>query len=94
MFNPAIDSNPGGCDVGAPRVDDVAPHVLAVDRAIVGPKESVGPVRFGLPKQTRLPWMMQRSPATFCLKADAGGIGACARANMFGYSWYVTETSA
>ena len=33
MFNLAIDSKLRGCDVVAVRVDDVAPHGYAVDRA-------------------------------------------------------------
>jgi hypothetical protein len=35
MFNQAIDSKLRGCDVVAPKIDDVAPNGYAVDRAAV-----------------------------------------------------------
>jgi integrase len=53
MFNLAIDSKLRGCDVVALRVEDVAPHGLAVDRAIVRQKKTGRPVRFELTEQTR-----------------------------------------
>ncbi len=53
MFNLAIDSKLRGCDVVALRVDDVAPHGLAVDRATVRQKKTGRPVRFEITEQTR-----------------------------------------
>jgi hypothetical protein len=40
MFNLAIDSKLRGCDVVSLRVEDVAPHGLAVDRATVRQKKT------------------------------------------------------
>jgi integrase len=53
MFNLALDSKLRGCDVVALRVDDVAPHGFAVDRATVRQKKTGRPVRFELTEQTR-----------------------------------------
>ena len=53
MFNLAIDSKLRGCDVVAVRVDDVAPHGEAVDRATVRQKKTGRPVRFELTEHTR-----------------------------------------
>jgi integrase len=53
MFNLAIDSKLRGCDVVSLRVEDVAPHGQAVDRAIVRQKKTGQPVRFELTEQTR-----------------------------------------
>jgi len=53
MFNLAIDSKLRGCDVVCLKVEDVAPHGLAVDRATVRQKKTGHPVRFELTEQTR-----------------------------------------
>ena len=53
MFNLAIDSKLRGCDVVSLKVEDVAPHGLAVDRATVRQKKTGHPVRFELTEQTR-----------------------------------------
>src|SRR4249919_4150988 len=53
MFNLAIDSKLRGCDVVALKVDDIAPHGYAVDRATVRQKKTGQPVRFELTEQTR-----------------------------------------
>jgi integrase len=53
MFNLAIDSNLRGCDVVSLRVEDVAPHGHAVDRATVRQKKTGQPVKFELKEQTR-----------------------------------------
>jgi len=53
MFNLAIDSKLRGCDVVALKVEDIAPHGYAVDRATVRQKKTGRPVRFELTKQTR-----------------------------------------
>ena len=53
MFNLAIDSKLRGCDVVAVKVDDIAPHGHAVDRATVRQKKTGIPVRFEITEQTR-----------------------------------------
>jgi len=53
MFNLAIDSKLRGCDVIGLRVEDVAPHGHAADRATVRQKKTGQPVRFELTEQTR-----------------------------------------
>lgn len=53
MFNLAIDSKLRGCDVVALKVEDVAPHGQAVDRATVRQKKTGRPVRFELTEPTR-----------------------------------------
>jgi integrase len=52
MFNLAIDSKPRGCDVVALRVEDIAPHGYAGDRATVGQRKTGQPVRFEVTEQT------------------------------------------
>ena len=53
MFNLAIDSKLRGCDVVALRVEDVAPHGHAIDRATVRQKKTGQAVRFEMTEQTR-----------------------------------------
>jgi integrase len=53
MFNLAIDSKLRGCDVVSLKLEDVAPHGLAIDRAIVRQKKTGHPVRLELTEQTR-----------------------------------------
>src|SRR5436190_2979330 len=53
MLNLAIDSKLRGCDVVSLRVEDVAPHGLAVDRATVRQKKTGQPVKFEMTEQTR-----------------------------------------
>jgi len=53
MFNLAIDSKLRGCDVVSLRVEDVAPHGHAVDRATVRQKKTGQPVKFELTERTR-----------------------------------------
>jgi integrase len=52
LFNLAIDSKLRGCDVVALKVEDIAPHGYAVDRATVRQKKTGRPVRFELTEQT------------------------------------------
>ena len=54
MFNLAIDSKLGSCDVVAVRVDDVARSGYSMDRATIRQKKTGRPVRFELTDQTRL----------------------------------------
>jgi integrase len=53
MFNLAIDSKQCGCDVVAIKVEDVAPHGYAADRATVRQRKTGRPVRFELTEQAR-----------------------------------------
>jgi hypothetical protein len=53
MFNLAIDGKLRGCDVVSLRVEDIAPHGHAVDRATVRQKKTGQPVRFEMTEQTR-----------------------------------------
>ncbi len=53
MFNLAIDSKLRGCDVISLKVEDVAPHGYANDRATVRQRKTGRPVKFELTQQTR-----------------------------------------
>jgi hypothetical protein len=53
LFNLAIDSKLRGCDLVSVRVEDVAPHGYAVDRATVRQTKTGLPVRFEITEQTR-----------------------------------------
>jgi integrase len=53
LFNVAIDSKLRGCDVVRLRVEDVAPHGYAVDRATVRQRKTGRPVRFEITEQAR-----------------------------------------
>lgn len=53
MFNLAIDSKLRGCDVVSLKVEDVAPHGHAIDRANVRQRKTGQPVRFEMSEQTR-----------------------------------------
>jgi integrase len=53
LFNLAIDSKLRGCDVVVLKVEDVAPHGYAIDRATVRQRKTGRPVRFELTEHTR-----------------------------------------
>jgi integrase len=53
LFNLAIDSKLRGCDVVSIKVEDVAPHGYAVDRATVRQKKTGRPVKFEITEPTR-----------------------------------------
>jgi len=53
LFNLAIDSKLRGCDLVSLKVEDVAPHGYAMERATVRQKKTNRPVRFELTEQTR-----------------------------------------
>ena len=53
LFNLAIDSKLRGCDLVSLKVENVAPHGYAVERATVRQKKTGRPVRFELTEQTR-----------------------------------------
>jgi hypothetical protein len=52
LFNLAIDSKLRGCDVVALKVEDIAPHGYAIERATVRQKKTGRPVRFEVTEQT------------------------------------------
>ena len=53
LFNLAIDSKLRGCDVVTLKVDVVAPHGVAIERAMVRQCKTGRPVTFELSEQTR-----------------------------------------
>lgn len=53
LFNLAIDSKLRGCDLVSLKIEDVAPHGYAMERATVRQKKTGRPVRFELTEQTR-----------------------------------------
>ncbi len=53
LFNLAIDSKLRACDVVSLKVEDVAPHGYAIDRATVHQRKTGRPVKFEITKQTR-----------------------------------------
>jgi integrase len=53
LFNLAIDSKLRGCDVVSLKIEDVAPHGYAVDRATIRQRKTGRPVKFELTEQTR-----------------------------------------
>jgi integrase len=53
LFNLAIDSKLPGCDVVSLKVEDVAPHGYAIERATARQKKTGRPVRFEITEQTR-----------------------------------------
>src|SRR3974390_2590484 len=53
LFNLAIDSKLRGCDVVSLKVEDVAPHGYAIERATVRQKKTGRPVRFEITAQPR-----------------------------------------
>ncbi len=53
LFNLAIDSKLRGCDVVALKVEDIAPHGHARNRATVRQRKTGRPVKFEITEQTR-----------------------------------------
>jgi len=53
LFNLAIDSKLRGCDVVSLKIENVAPHGYAVDRATIRQRKTGRPVKFELTDQTR-----------------------------------------
>jgi hypothetical protein len=52
MFNLAVDRKLRGCEVVALKVEDIAPHGYAVDRATIRQKKTGLPVRFEIAEHT------------------------------------------
>jgi hypothetical protein len=81
MFNLAIDSKLRGCDVVALKVEDIAPHGYAIDRATVRQRKTGRPVRFEVTEQTRQPSTTTSKPqasnlANFCSVVGVGRANA------------------
>jgi len=53
LFNLAVDSKLRACDVVSLKVEDVAPHGYAIDRATVRQRKTGRPVRFEITEHTR-----------------------------------------
>jgi integrase len=53
LFNVAVDSKLRGCDVVSLKVEDVAPHGYAIDRATVRQQKTSRAVKFEITEQTR-----------------------------------------
>ena len=53
LFNLAIDSKLRGCDLVSLKVEDVAPHGYAIDRATIRQRKTGRPVKFEITEQTR-----------------------------------------
>jgi len=53
LFNLAIDSKLRGCDLVSLRVEDIAPHGYANDRATIRQRKTGHPVKFEITEQTR-----------------------------------------
>ena len=53
LFNLAIDSKLRGCDLVSLKVEEVAPHGYALDRATVRQSKTGRPVKFEITEQTR-----------------------------------------
>lgn len=53
LFNLAIDSKLRGCDMVRLKVEDVAPHGYAINRATVRQSKTGRPVKFEITEQTR-----------------------------------------
>ena len=87
LFNLAIDSKLRGCDMVSLKVEDVAPHGYAIDRATVRQNKTGLPVRFEITEQTRQAIDEHLAapgsiPAISCSRADAAKAAASPPANM------------
>ena len=91
MFNLAINSKLRGCDVVRLKVEDVAPHGHAVDRATVRQKKTGQPVRFEMTEQTReavddFIRAANKKPGQHLFTADAAATVRLRHGNMLGWS--------
>jgi integrase len=81
IFNLAIDSKLRGCDVVSLKVEDVAPHGYALERATVRQQKTGRSVRFELSEQARQALedylrTTQKKPGEFLFSARPGS-GRC-----------------
>jgi integrase len=76
LFNLAIDSKLRACDLVSVKVENVAPHGYAIDRATVRQNKTGRPVRFEIAEQTRQAIdehlaATRKRPGDFCSVAAA-----------------------
>jgi integrase len=91
LFNLAIDSKLRGCDVVSLKVEDIAPHGSAMERATVRQKKTGRPVRFEITEQSRQSVdeylrAAKGSPGAFSLAAAGARRRASPQGNMQGSS--------
>ena len=91
LFNLAIDSKLRGCDVVSLKVEDVAPHGYAMERATVRQKKTGRPVRFEITEQSRQSVdeylrFCKRHPGAFSSAAAGARRRASQQGNMQGLS--------
>ena len=77
MFNLAIDSKLRACDVVSLRVETVAPHGYALDRATVRQRKTGRPVKFEITEPTRESidsylWTSGKKPGEFLFRGRGG----------------------
>ena len=84
LFNLAIDSKLRGCDLVSLKVEDVAPHGYAVDRATVRQNKTGRPVRFEITEQTR---QASRSAAAMAAASPPANMPACCRGGSPASVW-------
>jgi integrase len=77
LFNLAIDSKLRGCDVVSLKVEDIAPHGYAMERATVRQKKTGRPVRFEITEQCRQSVdaylsLIRRQPGSFLFGGRRG----------------------
>lgn len=87
LFNIAIDSKLRGCDVVRLKVDDVALHGYAMDRATVRQRKTGRPVKFEVTEQTRQSIdgylrLSRKMPGTTCFQEEGQTPAIWALANM------------
>ena len=78
LFNLAIDSKLRGCDAVTLKVEDVAPHGYAVDRATIRQRKTGRPVKFEITEQTRqaiddLLAKLRASPSDYLFRGQRRG---------------------
>ena len=78
LFNLAIDSKLRGCDVVSLKVEDVAPHGYAIDRATIRQRKTGRPVKFEITEQTRqaidnLQAALRLAPSDFLFQGRSRG---------------------
>lgn len=78
LFNLAIESKLRGCDVVSLKVEDVAPHGYAIDRATIRQRKTGRPVKFEITEQTRqaiddLQATLRLAPSDFLFQGRSHG---------------------
>jgi integrase len=99
MFNLAIDSKLRGCDVVALKVEGIAPHGYAVDRATVRQRKTGQPVRFEVTEQTRQAVddyirVTGKKSGEFLFVSRRRGLGRCMTTRQYAVSGLILACSA